>query len=128
MVFIASFINKKAVWRLSAFDYACGALSVLGLILWAITQHGNVAIVCSIFADGIAAVPTLVKSYKEPESEHSYIFLAGAVGAIITLLTIDNWTFANYGFPIYIALISGVLGILIELKIGPRLEMKMEKQ
>src|SRR5258706_9034861 len=32
----ASFVNKKAYWKLTRFDFICGALSLFGLFLWQI--------------------------------------------------------------------------------------------
>ena len=70
LVVIASYISHQAVWKLTRFDYVCGGLSLLGLVLWFITRENNVAIFFSIMADALAALPTLVKSYNEPDSEH----------------------------------------------------------
>src|SRR5580700_5738198 len=44
-IFIASFVNKKAEWKLTCFDFTCGALSLIGLALWYLTKSGNVAII-----------------------------------------------------------------------------------
>jgi len=33
LVFLASFVNKQAEWKLSRFDLVCGALSLAGLAL-----------------------------------------------------------------------------------------------
>src|SRR5574338_239963 len=46
--FIASFVNKKAEWKLTKFDVVCGGLSLIGLILWLVTRVGNIAIAFSI--------------------------------------------------------------------------------
>jgi len=121
LVVIASFINKKSVWKLTRFDFVCGALSLLGLLLWLLTRHGNIAIAFSIMADGLAAAPTVVKSWKEPETESYLVFLFAAISATITLLTIDTWNFAHVGFPIYILGICGLLFALIKFKLGKRL-------
>jgi hypothetical protein len=121
LVFIASFINRKAYWKISRLDIACGVLSVLALVLWKITGTGDVAIALSIAADLLAGVPTIIKSYKEPQSESYLVFLFGATSAAITLLTIDQWTFANAGFPIYIFLICTLLFTLIKF---PQLHKK----
>src|SRR4029079_2044583 len=55
LVFIGSFFNKKSFWKIEKLDIICGALSLLGLVLWYITQVGNVAIFFSILADGLAS-------------------------------------------------------------------------
>jgi hypothetical protein len=120
MIFLASFVNKQAVWQLARTDYVYGGLSVLGLGLWWLTGEGNLAIGFSVLSDGLAAVPTVIKSWLEPESENYWVFGAGAVSAGITLLTIDTWDFAHYGFPAYILVVCVVLFSLIRFKPGRR--------
>ena len=117
MVLIASFINRKAVWKITRLDIVCGFLSLVALIAWKITGVGDVAIALSIVADFLAATPTLIKSYKEPGSEHYAIYLMGAISGVITLLTIKQWNFAQYGFPLYIVLVCIALVALI---VAPR--------
>ncbi len=107
LVFIASFLNKQSYWQMSKLDWACGILSIVALVAWKVSGHGDVAIAFSLLADGLAGLPTLIKSWKDPQSEHYAPYLAGAISAGITLLTITNWTFANYAFPVYI-LCTGV--------------------
>lgn len=68
IIFIASFVNKDSEWKLGRIDIICGVLSVVGLILWMITQVGNIAILFSLLADGLSAIPTLIKSFKYPET------------------------------------------------------------
>ncbi len=116
LILISSFVNKKSVWKLTTFDFICGLLSLLGLSLWAITKEGNVAIIFAILADALAALPTLTKSYSDPESESWFAFFTAAISAAIALLTINNWTFANYAFPLYLLLICSTLVILIKFK------------
>lgn len=118
LIFIASFVNKNSQWKLTRFDAICGILSVLGLVFWIITKVGNVAILFSIFADGLAAVPTIVKSYHNPESENDLVYLFGIVNAGIALLVIPEWNFQNYGFPAYLFLLCLTLTLLIRFKLG----------
>jgi hypothetical protein len=121
MIFLASFINRKAFWKITKLDIVCGAISVLALILWLVTGTGLIAIIFSILADFLAGVPTIIKSFKEPETEHHSVFRNGAISASITLLTIKRWEFSNYGFALYILLICLLLYGLIRFKLGPRL-------
>ncbi len=121
LTFIASFVNKKAKWELTRFDLMCGALSILGLILWQITKVGNIAIIFSIIADGLAAVPTLVKAYKYPDSEIAWPWIAAPIGIVFTLLTLKQFTFANSGFIIYIFILNTLIYSLIQFRIGEKL-------
>lgn len=123
LILIASFINKKAHWKLGPFDFICGALSLAGLLLWYITQNGNLAIIFAIIADGLAALPTITKTYLYPETEDGWLFLASAISAILTLLTIRIWSFTHYGFPLYILIVCLVIFLLAEFKIGKRLSL-----
>lgn len=121
LVFASSFVNKKSVWKITRFDMVCGALSLFGLILWLITDDPTLAIIFSIAADGLALLPTLVKSYKEPQTESWLIFMNGAISAGITLLTIQVWTFAAAAFPIYILIVCVVLFVLIRFQLGTKI-------
>ncbi len=75
LIFCASFINPKSYWKLQKFDYFVGGGIVMFLILWGITQNVYIAIICSIIADALAAIPTLKKAYTNPETESVWIFL-----------------------------------------------------
>ena len=120
LIFVASFTNKNAKWKLTWFDLACGFFSVIGLILWLITKVGNVAIFFSIVADGLAALPTVVKAYKYPETEIAWPWMATCIGVVLTLLTLEQWTFANSAFIIYIFIVSLMIFICAQFKLGSR--------
>lgn len=114
----ASFINKKAYWKIGKLDIVCGILSLVGLSLWQITGTGLIAIFFAILSDGLAAVPTVIKSFKFPETENYVLYFANAISAAITLLTVKVWNFETFGFPLYIFLLTSTLAILIKFKIG----------
>jgi hypothetical protein len=113
LVLIASFVTKKAYWQLTAFDLACGSLSLAALACWAITGTGLVALVLSVTADLSAAVPTIRKSYREPQSESGHSYLFGTAAALLTLLTIRDWTLANAAFGVYVLIIDALLASLV---------------
>lgn len=124
LVFIASFFNKKAEWKIGRLDIFCGVLSFLGIILWYITKVGNVAIFFAIVADGLAAIPTIVKSHYEPESENDIVYLFGIFNAGVALLTIKIWNFEHWGFPLYLLIVQVILVLLILYKLGKRVRLK----
>ena len=122
-IFIASFVNKKAEWKLTGFDLMCGALSIVGLVLWYITKSGNIAIIFSILADGLAALPTVVKSFNYPETESAWPYFTSTISGILTLLTVKVWNLANIGFPLYIVLITLVIFSLVQFKLGKQIRL-----
>jgi hypothetical protein len=127
--FIASFVNKQAEWKITKFDIVCGVLSIVGLILWLITKVGNVAITFSILADGLAAIPTIVKAYQYPDTELAWPWMATVVGVVLTLLTLNQLTFANSGFIIYILIVNTLIFALVQFRIGEKLSsQKHESQ
>lgn len=117
-IFIASFFNKKAHWQLRIFDIVCGILSIMGLLLWHFTKIGNIAIVFAILADGLAAIPTIRKTYTYPESEEAFVYIAGNINMLIGLAVIRTWNFEQWAFPVYILLVNFILIFLIYSKIG----------
>lgn len=121
IIFFASFVNKKAYWKIGKLDIICGVLSLTGLMLWLIFQEGNIAIFFAILADLLAAIPTLVKSYQFPETENFLAYFTAAIGYGITLLTITTWNFASYGFLLYALIICIIFSIFIKFKIGKEL-------
>jgi phosphoglycerol transferase MdoB-like AlkP superfamily enzyme len=124
IVLVASFANKKSYWKLHWTDYFCGFLSLLGLALWVVFKDADIAIVLNIAADLSAAAPTLVKSFNHPETESVEAYWVAIVNAGITLLAVDTWTVANYGFPIYIFIVNIVFVALIKYKLGLKLQGK----
>src|ERR1700760_3619949 len=121
MVVVASFLDPKAYARVTPFDAGCGVLSLVALVAWAVTGRGNLAILLSVLADFLAAIPTIRKAYRYPHTEHAAAFLAGVIGAGITLLTIkaDDRGFASVAFPAYILLDSGLIALLILVPRAP---------
>jgi hypothetical protein len=106
LIFTASFFAKKAYWRLSSFDYVCGALSVIALIMWWLTKNPNVAILFAIGSDALASIPTLTKAWTNPETESIWPFLIGAFAAASSLAVATLWSFSEYAFPSYLIIVN----------------------
>ena len=121
LVFAASFHNRDAVWRIRRIDYACGAMSVVGTVVWLVTRNGVLAIAAAIAADFLAGVPTVMKSWTHPETETVYSYIGAVVSMGIVLLTIQDWTFGVAAFPIFIVCMGSVEVFLVGCEPGPRL-------
>lgn len=112
IIFCVALTKDKLAPHLTPFTNACAAMTVLGIVLWQATDNANLAIIFSIFADIAASMPTLLKSYHDPDSEYSFPYFLSVVSMAVTLLTIDDWDFSTYGFPLYMLLINVALWAL----------------
>ncbi len=127
LIFLASFLNKKAYWKVSRLDLVCGALALLGLLLWWKTSVGNWAIAFAIAADTLGAFPTVIKAYRFPETESPITFCGGAFSAAIGLLAISVWNFESAAFPIYLLVLDLTIALLVQFKLGKRFKPAHQK-
>jgi len=106
LVLLVSILKKNGYWKITLLDMVCGALSIIALVLYIFTKNLAISVIFVMLSDGLAAVPTLVKSWHFPESETSSIYLTGILGQIIGLLIIKNWIFPIYSLGIYFVIIN----------------------
>lgn len=116
LVLVVSLIKGNAYWKITFFDVACGIFAFIALILWILTKNTDLSIVFAILADALASVPTLVKSYKFPETETSSVYIAGVFNNLLGLLIIKEWDFSVYSFGIWLVLLNIVLVFFIRRK------------
>lgn len=74
-----------------------------------ITKEPNIAIFFAIISDGFAAVPTLIKSFKYPETETVGPFLGGLISSISSFFAIVVWDFSSLAFPLYLIFVNSLL-------------------
>jgi energy-converting hydrogenase Eha subunit A len=112
LVVTASFFNKKAYWKTEPRDYYLMAAAIVGIILWAVTDNPNLAILFSLLADLLAGLPTLIKCYKHPASESWIAYAISTLGFGISVLSIQQYTFENYAFAMYLLVVNGLFAAL----------------
>jgi hypothetical protein len=113
LVVIAALMRRNTIWKIGKLDIVCGVLSVLALVGWLVTRANDLAITLAIAADALAAAPTLIKSYRNPESESPWAYVGTFAGAVITVLTINVWSFRQFAFPIYLIGLNSTLAFLV---------------
>ena len=106
LVLLVSILKKNGYWKITSLDVICGILSIIDLALYILTKNLAASIIFVILSDGLAAIPTLVKSWQFPESETSSIYLTGIFSQIIGLLIIKEWIFTIYALGIYFIMIN----------------------
>lgn len=112
LILLASFLNKKAYWKTERRDYYIMAAAVLGILLWAVTDKPNVAILFAIVADFLAGLPTLIKAYLHPETESWAAYALCTLGFALGILAIHVFTFENYAFVVYLFAMNGSIAVL----------------
>ncbi|SRR6266498_1543474 len=104
-----AFIKSPGRYHFTPLSITCGLLALLGIALWQITSVPELAIVFSILADIFATLPTLHKAYYDQGSEYAWPYMLSMFSMVITLLTIHEWIFAVYAFPLYMLAVNAVL-------------------
>ncbi len=119
LVFLASFYNKKSYWKLKKFDYFFALFAVITLILQFLMNNATLTIIFAIITDALAAIPTLRKAYKYPDTELITPFLVFWILTLVSFLTMERYDFEEMFFPIYLLIINFIFIIFLrkQLKI-----------
>lgn len=113
LVFISAMIKNPRSIKLDFFNLFCAGLSISGIVAWTLTSNPMSAIWFAIFSDLISALPTLVKSYKQPKTEHSTTYALNSLSMLMTFFTLKSFSAIDITFPIYIFVINLIIVGLI---------------
>ena len=90
----------------------------IGLVLWGVFNQPVLALAMIIFVDFCGAVPTLRKSFAEPESETFIAYLITATGAVFGILAVGALNISLLVYPLYIMLVN--LSVALAIWLGRR--------
>lgn len=109
LVVIVALVYKRGFWEITKLDIVCGVLALLSLVIYILTNKLGISIVFAILSDGLAAIPTIRKSWKYPESESFITYMAGIISNTLALLVIKNWIFSIYSFSVYLIMMNIII-------------------
>ena len=93
--------------------------SLVSLFLWWYYDSAVIALLTNLAIDFFAAIPTIKKSWINPEHEDRFAWSLTTMGNIFNLFAIDKLMFGVLIYPIYTFLIDGVItGLLFKKKYG----------
>lgn len=101
IVIVTSVVTRRHYAHAGLFDAACTVIAAAALGLWWGLGEASLAVLFAVAADGIAALPTIVKAWRHPDSEHILFYVLVGLGATITLMTISSWSPHAGAFAIY---------------------------
>jgi hypothetical protein len=105
----------RAVWTRT--DIVCVVFGMLAVILWAITQEPLTAIILSIVTDISVTVPTIIKTYRDPVSEPTTLWVLYVISSILAILATKQFTIYNLLYPSYAVLGSIIIATLSSRKV-----------
>jgi hypothetical protein len=121
LVFLASLRNPQSYWKLTTFDLLCGALSIVALLFWGLADSPRMAILLAACADGLAALPTVRKAWRYPETETGVTYIASLVSALLVVPSIPAWSIENCAFQVDLFTIDVLLiGAIYRRRLGFR--------
>ena len=113
LIFLAGIFFSESYWKLSLFDYTCGALSLVALGVWFLADSPLLAILFAAIGDLFATLPTIIKAWQHPETETLYTYFTGFFTAIVIIPSIPVWNIANSAFQIYLIIANTFLFFIV---------------
>ena len=93
-------------------ELVCTILAIIAIVSWQLTHEPVLALVFAVVADLMAAVPTIVKAYRDPWSEAPTQWLLIALASALAIASTTIFDPANLIFPVYLLLVNGTTGTL----------------
>ena len=94
-------------------DTICFSVSLASALVWYISNSAIIALLINIFMDFVGLLPTIQKSYLRPSGEDRPAWTLESIASILNILAIENWVFSIAFYPIYLALINGIITLFL---------------
>lgn len=101
----------QAKWLL--FDKICFSLALIGIIIWIAFNSPAVALMMSIIVSLLGLIPTLMKAWKQPETESPTAWALFQIGNSLNLLAINQFVWTIAICPIYNFFASGSIFLAV---------------
>lgn len=96
----------------SSLDVICFIGAILAIILWRATNQPVLAIGLVIVADFLGLVPTIKKTYRDPDSENRLAWLLISIAAILSIFVTTKFDLANLLYPGYMVVADTTIFML----------------
>lgn len=106
-VFVLSF--RYGMGGASKIDRLCLVLSILLLLYWLTVQETYLSTVLAVIIDGIAAIPTAIKTYHQPKTESYPQWILAGVAGFLTMLALPRFDWILIIYPLYVVAMNGAI-------------------
>jgi hypothetical protein len=107
----------RAVW--TSADRVCIGFAILAILLWAVTKEPLTALVLSTIADLFVTLPTIIKTYREPESEPATLWRLYTFAALLAIVATTDLTIYNLLVPVYTVIAAGIIALFARGRLVP---------
>ncbi len=81
--------------RIRKIDHYFLAISLLGLIPWWLTKDPTISVIVVVTIDLVAFIPTLRKTWRDPDTEKPLLYEMNVTRHILTLLSLNAYNIAT---------------------------------
>lgn len=110
IVAILSLRYGYAEW--TRLDTICIVAAIISIIPWVLSDNATMTLVINVIIDSTGAIPTLVKTYREPETEDLTAWLIFFIANTLQLFAISMWNLAAL-YPIYLFFLAAAMVLFI---------------
>lgn len=110
---ITAFLSLRygyATW--TKIDTICVVAAAISIIPWILSDNATLTLLINVLIDATGAIPTLIKTYHEPETEDLTAWIIFFIANTLQLIAISYWNLAAI-YPIYLFLLAGGIVTLI---------------
>ncbi len=112
ILFLISLKYGVGGWAKS--DVICLIIALVGITSWKLTSNPAFGLYAAVVADFAGMIPTVIKTYRHPETEYSLWFLLDVVSIILILIALPRWELIVVLYPLYLLIINSILLILTQ--------------
>ena len=99
---------------LSKTDYLILLIALMGLVLWYFTDTAAYMLAITISIILLGGVPTVIKAYRNPDSETLVTWVASLIASVCALLSVGKidliiLAYPLYLFTLYLAFVTAIL-------------------
>lgn len=110
---IAMIALRNGFTQYTRFDAICQALALIGIPLWLLSSEPASAVIMVIFVSTLAGLPTLRHAWTAPYAETPAAFATGALGSLIILASLEQFTFVAVALPFSILIFDALVVAVI---------------
>lgn len=104
---------KKGIGGWETTDKVVLFMTLMSLIIWKTTSNALLGLLMSMVTDFIGFVPTIIKTWKWPETEEWKFYMSDVLSSTFSILSITYYSLSTLAFPAYILFINALGVVLI---------------